>query len=519
MEPENSPTNMDQTDLKQDNFAAIDLGSNSFHMLLAEPEGDSIRVIDSLRVPVRLGSGLDKQKHIKPATEDLALQAIGQFAQRLHGVPRQNMRIVGTNTLRRARNAEHFINEAFVILRKRIEIIAGREEARLIYSAVSHGLPAPERQRMVIDIGGGSTELIIGKDYSPEIMESMNMGCVSYSNDHLCDEKVTASAVKDCIVQAQLELQPVLKAYRDAGWEEVIGCSGTIKAVSNALLELELSDGQITLAGLKKLQKNMISAGSVQKLGLNTISKNRSQVFAAGSAILYAIMKSMNIEALQASQVALREGLIFELIGKTEHVDIQSQTIANLENRYHVDEVQAHRVAVLSSQLFELASKAWVLDEEPDRQLLPQLLHWGSRLHEVGLAVAHSQYHKHGAYLIEHSDLLGFSRAEQTALSLLVRYHRRKLDITAFTNLPEAEGELLLKLLLLLRMSVLLQRARYEQSLDSVHFKFEKKQLTVTAPASWFDAHPLTTADLQDEAKQIASSGVKLTISVLGAAD
>jgi len=246
---------MNSTEVKPHTYAAIDLGSNSFHMLVAKPEGDSIRVIDSLRLPVRLGSGLDKHKRIKPATESLALQAIGQFAQRLTGVPRQNVRIVGTNTLRRARNAERFINEAFSLLKKRIEIISGREEARVIYSAVARGLPVSQRQRLVIDIGGGSTELIIGKDYTPAIMESMNMGCVSYSNQFMASDDITAASLKQAVVQAQLELQPLITTYRDSGWDEVVGCSGTIKAVSNVLHEFELSDGQITRSGLKKLKK------------------------------------------------------------------------------------------------------------------------------------------------------------------------------------------------------------------------------------------------------------------------
>lgn len=505
----NTMTNSDE--LKTNTYAAIDLGSNSFHMLLAEPEGDSIRVIDSLRLPVRLGSGLDKRKRIKPATEELAFQALGQFAQRLRGVPRQNVRIVGTNTLRRAQNSDHFINEAFSILRKRIEVISGREEARLIYSAVAHGLPSPETKRLVIDIGGGSTELIIGSGYNPSIMESMNMGCVSYTNLYFSDEKINPENLKTSTVEAQLELQPVIKSYLDSGWDAVIGCSGTIKAVSNTLHEFELSDGQITLSGLKKLQKLLTNAGSVQKLGIKSISNDRAQVFAAGASILYAIMKTLEIDSLEASQVALREGLIFELIGKTKHIDIQSQTMQNLANRYHVDAVQAERVESLAVQLFELAAANWGLDKVEDKSILVR----AAQLHELGLSVAHSQYHKHGAYLIEHSDLLGFSRSEQTALSLLVRYHRRKLNIDAFSNLPDTERDRLLQLLLLLRLSALLQRARYTQSLDSVHFRIEENAIILTAPESWFDTHPLTTADLNNEAEHIKPTGFELLIKTL----
>jgi len=502
---------MHSDEVKPDTYAAIDLGSNSFHMLLAKPEGDSIRVIDSLRLPVRLGSGLDKQKNIKPATESRALQAIAQFAQRLKGVPRQNVRVVGTNTLRRARNAENFINEAFNLLNKRIEIISGREEARVIYEAVARGLPAPERKRLVIDIGGGSTELIIGKGYTPEIMESMNMGCVSHTNLYLQDDTISAENVKQCTVEAQLELQPLLKTYRENGWEEVVGCSGTIKAVANTLQEIELSDGQITRTGLKKLKKMMITAGSLQQLGIKSLSKDRIQVFSAGAMILYAIMNALDIDTMEASQVALREGLIFELIGKSAHIDIQSQTINNLALRYHVDQAQSERVGELALHLFDLAKLEWQFDEQEDRNTLAR----AAQIHELGLSVAHSQYHKHGAYLLEHSDLLGFNIAEQTVLSLMVRYHRRKLDVNAFSQLPNTEQDRLLKLLLLLRLAVLLQRSRYTQNLDTVHVKIEKNSVLITASNQWFESHPLTTADLNNEAKLIQSTGVDLTLKKL----
>jgi len=502
---------MSSDELKPNTYAAIDLGSNSFHMLMAKPEGDSIRVIDSLRLPVRLGSGLDKHKKIKPATESRALQAIGQFAQRLKGVPRQNVRVVGTNTLRRARNADRFINEAFNLLNKRIEIISGREEARVIYEAVARGLPAPERQRLVIDIGGGSTELIIGKNYAPSIMESMNMGCVSYTNQFLTDDNISTETVKRSTVEAQLELQPLIKSYRESGWDEVVGCSGTIKAVSNALHEFELSDGQITRSGLKKLKKMMITAGSLQKLGIKSISKDRTQVFSAGAMILYAIMNALEIKSMEASQVALREGLIFELIGKSAHIDIQSQTIKNLAQRYHVDPAQAERVEALALHLFDLAKTEWKFDEPDDRNTLIR----AAQIHEIGLSVAHSQYHKHGAYLLEHSDLLGFSQAEQTVLSLMVRYHRRKLDVSAFSQLSSTEQERMLKLLLILRLSVLLQRSRYTQNLDTVHVKIEKNTIVITASEQWYEAHPLTSADLTHEAKQIQSAGIELKLMEL----
>ncbi|MBX2883626.1 MAG: Ppx/GppA family phosphatase [Granulosicoccus sp.] len=497
---------MDSDENTETSFAAIDLGSNSFHMVVATPEGDSIRIIDSLRVPVRLGSGLDKKKRITPATEKNALRAIGQFAQRLRGIPSRNIRIVGTNTLRRAKNSNRFRADAFSILRKRIEIISGREEARLIYSAVAHGLPEPERQRLVIDIGGGSTELITGQGYRPVLMESTNMGCVSYTERFFPNEKVRAAHFKEAIVAAQLELEPIRKAYLDGHWDEVIGCSGTIKAASAVLQETGLTTGPITKQALRKLQKKIIRAGNVETLKLQSISKDRVQVFAAGVCILYAVMKTLGIEELQASQVALREGLIFELIGQAEHIDIQQQTITNLVSRYHIDQAHAARVEKLAVDLHTAASDSWELNGDSN------MLAWASQLHEIGLSVAHTQYHKHGAYLIENSDLLGFSNTEQKTLALLVRYHRRKLDISALDDLPLDERNRVTLLLILLRLAVLLLRARYIENLDALQFKFKTSKITIAGSRSWFADHPLTAEDLKMEANHLESTGIELNV-------
>ncbi|MFK7857286.1 MAG: exopolyphosphatase [Granulosicoccus sp.] len=496
-----------QGERKQAVYAAIDLGSNSFHMMIAEPEGSSIRKVDSLRMPTRLGAGLDENKCLKPETLKVALDALAKYAERLRDVPRKNISMVGTNTLRRAMNRDEFMQKAKQILGVPIQIISGREEARLIYTAVSHTFPDSNRQRLVLDIGGGSTEMVIGKGFEPKLLESVNMGCVSYTSQFLCGEQgITAVTMKRATVEAELELQPLMVAYKECGWDEVIGCSGTIKAASRMLAELGITDGAITKDGLKRLVKEIAKAGSVATMNLHSVSESRVQVVAGGIAVLRAIMKTLNIEVMQASQVALREGLVFEMLGKAEHVDIQSQTLTNLSQRYSIDERQAKRVEITATKLFNHVADPWNLATDSD---LP-LLQWAAQLHELGMGVAHTQYHKHGAYILENSDLLGFTLAEQKALALLVRFHRRKIDNTAFDGLPAEERDRLLRLLGLLRLAALLHRGRYDDSLDEVNVRINQGQITVIAPQAWLDSHPLTHAELQAEAERFMHIEIQL---------
>jgi len=478
-------------------------------MLVAEPEGSSIRKIDSLRMPTRLGAGLDDMKRLKPETVSAGLDALSQYAERLRDVPRENIAMVGTNTLRRAKNRDGFMMEAKRLLGIPIQIIAGREEARLIYGAVAHTFPDASRQRLVLDIGGGSTEMVIGKGFEPLLMESVNMGCVSASTRFLEGDKgITAATMKQATIQAELELQPLKVTYKDMGWDEVIGCSGTIKAAARMLAELGITDGAITRDGLKQLIKKIVAAGSVKALELSCVSESRMQVVAGGLAVLRAIMKTLNIKLMQASQVALREGLIFEMLGQDEHIDIQKQTLANLAQRYSIDKQQAQRVQSTASQLFQYVADPWQLDQKTD---LP-LLKWACEMHELGMGVAHTQYHKHGAYILENSDLMGFTLAEQKALALLVRFHRRKIDHEAFDGLPEEEKDRLLRLLAVLRLAALLHRARYDESLDELDVDIDDDQITVLTSQSWLDKHPLTCPELEAEGERMMHIDVRLKV-------
>lgn len=494
----------------EETYAAIDLGSNSFHMAVARPEGRSIRLIDSLRTPVRLGAGLDSKKRIAPKTEKLALDTLRQFAERVREIPRQNIRVVGTNTLRRARNAKKFADKAYEILGRRIEIISGREEARLIFESVAHTQPDLNDGRLVIDIGGGSTELVTGTGITPVLMESVNMGCVSSTKNWFDSGSLSAEQFRKATLEAQLELQPMALSFTRAGWDAVYGCSGTIKATAKVLHELELepTDEEISWSGLKALQKTLVKAGRVEKLKLNSLSKDRAQVFAGGISILMGIMKLLDIEHMRVSQVALREGLIFEMIGKSRHTDIRSHTINNIAKRFQVDSVQSARVEELALKLFFLASDAWELDPGEDADLL----RWAARVHEIGFTVAHTQYHKHGAYLLEHADMMGFTQSTQNALALMVRFHRRKFEVELFEELPKTERERILKLTVLLRLSILLNRSRNDTDHPVDRYHFKPEQIAFRVDKDWLKQHPLTTANMQDEAARLENVGFELKL-------
>jgi len=301
--------------------------------------------------------------------------------------------------------------------RSPIEIISGREEARLIFESVAYTQPDSGDRRLIIDIGGGSTELVTGHSTTPDLMESFNLGCVSSTQTWFSGNKLDAERFRGATMNTELELQPMAHAFRQSGWDTVYGCSGTIKATGRMLHELGLSSDpdSFTIGEVKKLKRKLIKASSVEKLELESISQDRQQVIAAGVSILYGIMRTLEIERVQVSQVALREGLIFDLIGKTRHVDIQSHTVENVSSRFQVDKAQASRVEGLSLLLLQAASSQWKLKEQDENLLL-----WASRLHEIGMSVAHTQYHKHGEYLLQNADLMGFSRSDQVALALLV---------------------------------------------------------------------------------------------------
>jgi len=490
----------------QDMVAAVDLGSNSFHMVVARIDNDQLVMVDRLRESVRLGEGLNKDKSLNRKVGERALDCLSRFGQRLRGLPATSVRAVGTNTMRQIADGGEFLRSAEKALGHSIEIIAGAEEARLVYLGVAHGLAAGEDTRLVIDIGGGSTELILGQGMQPGRRDSLYMGCVSMSKLMFSDGRITEDAMSSAMLRAALEIRPVKQTYNADKWQTAVGSSGTIRAIRSVVVTNGWSDEGITAASLKKLRKKLIAAGHIDDIELEGLSDERRPVFAGGVAVLSALFDALGIERLQVSDLALREGLLYELVGYIQHQDVRGRTVDSLCQRFGTDEDQAQRVEVTATALLAQVARDWDLSNNDNALMLS----WACRLHEIGLSLSHSGFHKHGAYILANADLPGFSRRQQARLSALVRNHRRKLANSVFKELPKNLAESTLRLCILLRLAVLMHRGRSRDHKPMLYLDVSERKIRVTFPDNWLADHPLTRMELEREAEYLSSAGYKL---------
>jgi exopolyphosphatase/guanosine-5'-triphosphate,3'-diphosphate pyrophosphatase len=486
--------------------AAVDLGSNSFHLIVAQVHQGRPQMLDRMKEMVRLAAGLDGENNLNPAAMQRAMTCLKRFGQRLRGIPPGNVRIVGTNTLRKARNRVAFMAAAREALGHEIDIIAGREEARLIYLGVSHSLEDDFGRRLVIDIGGGSTELIVGQQFQPERAESLHMGCVEMSARFFKDGLIDPARIQAAKILALQELEPIAEDYRRIGWDSAIGASGTILAVQEVCAQHGWCKSGVSPAALAKLIQALINAGHIDKLALTGLQPDRAPVFPGGVAIVAAIFEALDIKHMQVSNGALREGLLYDLLGRIHHEDVREGTVADLLNRYRIDPQQARRVSYAARALFEYAAVPWRLRQEDDLRLL----RWAGQLHEIGLIISHSQYQKHGAYLVQNMDMPGFSQREQILLALLIRSHRRKFPMDEFKALGDWAPEQVFYLCVLLRLAVLLHRSHSETPLPALGLEAGDQSLKLLFPPGWLDEHPLTRVDLEQEAGYLKTAGMKL---------
>jgi exopolyphosphatase/guanosine-5'-triphosphate,3'-diphosphate pyrophosphatase len=503
-----SPSEINPAETAYDTYAAVDLGSNSFHMIVAREQDGQLHVVDRLREMIRLLAGLDDNKCLTEEAQSRALECLQRFGQRVSDIPLGKLRAVGTNTLRSAHNSHIFLPKAEQALGHPIEIISGMEEARLIYLGVAHSLAADESQRLVVDIGGGSTEVIIGEGFAPLCMESLYMGCVSMTLRFFRNGEITSPAWKRAEIAALVELEPIITLFRQVGWKKAIGASGTVKAVRSVVEAMGWSENGISADAMKKLASALKEAGHSDKIQLKGLSEDRRPVFVGGVAVLNGLFKGLQIEHMEVSDGALREGLLHDLLGRIHHQDVRSRSVVALANRFQLDLAQAARIEDTVRQLLGQVAKDWQLHVSDDGQWLS----WASQLHELGLSVAHSHYHKHGAYLVQNADLSGFSQQEQAILAVLIRSHRRKFLKSQFEALPEKWRMRAQRLAILLRLSVLLNRSRSTTPIPELKLKAGENALTVGFPKDWLENYSLTSADLEQETTYLAASGFTLQI-------
>lgn len=489
-------------------MAAIDMGSNSFHMVLARLEGGEVRPVQKLAEKVMLAAGLDGRNMLSEETMERGLACLRRFAQCADTVDPHWIRCVGTNTLRRARNGEKFLAKVREILNCPVEVVAGREEARLIYLGVSHSLPDTNGRRLVFDIGGGSTEFIIGERFDALMTESLHIGCVEYRERFFSKGSLSAKQFDKAVAFARREILSIEAAYKKLSWGAVVGSSGSVRSVESAALACGYCTSGVTLEAMHKLRERVIKAKSLEELVIPGLKEDRRSIFPSGLAILIAICEQLGIERFASSEGALREGILYDMLGRLAPEDVRERSVQSLLSRYSVDVAQAKRVQKASLETFDQVAKAWQLQDEEWRDLLG----WAAMLHEVGLAISHSGFHKHGAYVLTYSDLPGFTKQEQQILAAMVGSHRRKVRDVQFEELPQVVRQPTLKVALLLRLAVVVNHSRREDVMPPLKVEVEGRRLKVQFPKGWLQERPLTEAGLHEEQEVWPKLGVELVL-------
>jgi exopolyphosphatase / guanosine-5'-triphosphate,3'-diphosphate pyrophosphatase len=491
-----------------DLLAAIDLGSNSFHMVVARYVLGQLRTVDRIKETVRLAEGLNGDGGLDPVVMARAMDCLARFGQRLRTIPSHRVRAIATNTVRALnKNSQSFLKPAEAALGHPIEVVSGREEARLIYLGVAHGQPPRDKRRLVIDIGGGSTEFIIGEGFEALERESLQMGCVATTKRFFADGQLSKKRWKAAQTEITAEFQQFASVYKERGWHEVYGSSGTIKAISEICAEMKLPPNTITELALRKIRDELLQFEAISDIKINGLPNDRRPVLAGGLLILNAAFNELGISRMLVSDDALREGVLYDMIGRKSARDPRDASVTALCERYAVDTAQANRVEQTVTTLFQQTADDWLLDEDEFR-----LLAWAARLHEVGLAIAHSQYHTHGAYLVEHSDIAGFSKTEQQFMAALIRNQRRNFHQKSVQALPERLTKSAQRCAILLRLAVLLHRSHEREAIINPSLQVTGQQITLNLEKAWLKAHPLTQADLEAEQDYLAAIEYKLTI-------
>ncbi|MFV8463273.1 guanosine-5'-triphosphate,3'-diphosphate diphosphatase [Vibrio campbellii] len=486
-------------------YAAIDLGSNSFHMLVVRHIDGSVQTMAKIKRKVRLAAGLDENNALSTEAMQRGWDCLSLFAERLQDIPKENIRIVGTATLRTATNVDIFLEKANQILGYDINVISGEEEAATIYKGVAHTSGGSGR-RLVVDIGGASTEMIIGEGFSAKALTSLKMGCVTWLERHFKDRQLTATNFDNAIEAAKSTLAPILESYTDIGWDVCVGASGTVQALQEIMLAQGM-DEVITHTKLKRLQKQAMITERLEELEIEGLTLERALVFPSGLSILIAIFELLKIDSMTLAGGALREGLAYEMVDELRQDDIRARTIKSVQSRYQMDVSYGDQVAAAAQTLLEQAGgEAWV--PEPQAGVLLQT---AAKLHEIGLTIDFKKGGEHSAYLLQNLDLPGFTRAQKHYLGELTRRYREQL-----TSLPEqhaVSGTSSKRILRILRLAILLTHRRNPELEPEFTLTADDNNLTLTLSKQWLADNPLTAAELEIESNRQTDIGWPLTIA------
>ena len=475
-------------------LAAVDLGSNSFRLEIGRYEHGQIHRTEYLKETVRQGNGLDESRNLTPEAMQRGWDCLARFGERLAGIRKAQVRAVATQTLREARNREVFLARAYGVLGFPIDVISGREEARLIYRGVAHLLPQSDERRLVVDIGGRSTELILGQQFDAKVVESYRVGSVAWSMKYFSQGDFTAAAFERAEVAAKAVLDKAVTAYRPGSWDLAYGSSGTIGAVADILGAAGGDAGIINRDGLDWLRDRLLAARSADHVKLDGMKEDRRAVIGGGISVLLAVFDLLEIDEMHAAQGALRHGVLYDLLDR-EHgeTDIRSITVQRLATKFGADPAQAQRVGQVTCHLLrQLRAGEDSADELARRE---RKLGWAAQLHEIGSRISHSDYHKHGAYILDNADAPGFAQPELHRLSLLVLGHRGKLRKLE----ADFEDELFVHQLLCLRLAVILCHARRDPDLKGLQLRAANHQLMLNLRSDWAENYPQSAHLLREE--------------------
>lgn len=487
-------------------LAAIDLGSNSFRLEIGRFQAGHIERVEYLKETVRQGSGLDENKVLGQAAMERGWDCLSRFAERLQGFTKQQVRAVATQTLREAKNRDEFLRRAQSLLGFAIEVVPGQEEARLIYQGVSRLLPQSDEKRLVVDIGGRSTEMILGEGYNARRLESYRLGSVAWTTRYFPRGQFTTQAFKTAEVAAKAVLDEALDAFPPSEWTVAYGSSGTVGAVADILAANGWASGVVTRSGLDWLVDKLVKAGNADNLRFEGLKEDRKAVIGGGVSVLRAIFDLFGIEQMVPAQGALRQGALYDLIAReTDGGDIRERTVRWLAERFSIDEAQAQRVSEVSMALFEQVAAG-----DGPNERYSQKLAWAARLHEIGTHISHDRSYHHGAYILDNVDARGFSIPELHRMSQLVLGQRGKLR-----KLEQSlQDELFAKQLVSLRLAVLLCHARQLPEHQSIKVTFKGNGFKVSTNPGWARRYPQSAWLLGEEVQAWQKTAWKFTADI-----